>query len=290
MNLMDMFNGLNRLDDLQPFSPGAYLLAVKLIHLLNGLFWPEQVSIDLGRMGVMAKCSSRSATLCARDELLARGVLILVSRGKKGSPSVYRMADLPALCLKDGQNQDRKPTESRPQTDRKQTENGPKDEPNHGHISRQDKTNTRPDERHTQTNTTENRNARARTWFDPDHPERPCDDAWKTNPRARGAIAQRLIDHFPDMKQDFLQTKERNLHHLLCNAMKAGIEPEWLQDMGEECDTATLWAKCIVQYAYNSGQYRARIGRDYLEIFYRDKRPGEMDELLAMDRFRGADA
>ena len=94
MNLMEMINGLNRMDDRQPFSPGAFLLAVKLIDLMNGLYWPETVSVDLGRMAVMAKCASRNATLNARNELIARGVLAVVSKGRKGSPSTYRLANL----------------------------------------------------------------------------------------------------------------------------------------------------------------------------------------------------
>ena len=91
---MDMVNGLNRMDDLQPFSPGAFLLAVKMIDLMNGLYWPDAVAIDTNRMGVLAKCASRNATLNARNELIARGVLSVVTKGRKGSPSVYRLADL----------------------------------------------------------------------------------------------------------------------------------------------------------------------------------------------------
>ena len=94
MNLMEMVNGLNRLDDRQPFSPGAFLLAVKMIDLMNRLYWPETVTVDLARMGVMGKLASRNAVVGARDELVERGVLEIVSKGKKGSPTVYRLMDL----------------------------------------------------------------------------------------------------------------------------------------------------------------------------------------------------
>lgn len=275
MNLMDMVNGLNRLDDLQPFSPGAFLLAVKMIDLLNGLFWPDTVAIDTNRLSVMAKCSSRNATLNARNELIDRGVLTIVSKGKKGSPSVYRLADLSELRsrnkpnpepntaygMKNEQQADRIGTESG-------TKSGPNREPNQGHINRpiQDSTYTRQDG-HTQPPTA-TRDTCARAWYDPGRSDVDCDDAWMTNPRARGAIAQRIIDHFPDMQQDFVQHPDCNIHHLLCSAMKAGIPPRDLQEMAEECTCAFQWAKAIVQHAFNDGAYRRAIGNDYLSMFY----------------------
>ena len=94
MNLMDMVNGLNRMDDTNPFSPTAFLLAVKLIDLFNRLRWADSVAVDLERMRVMAKCSARHTTIRARDELIERGVLVLVAKGKKGLPTLYRLNDL----------------------------------------------------------------------------------------------------------------------------------------------------------------------------------------------------
>lgn len=93
MDLMSMVLGFNRMDNIQPFSASAYLLGMKLIDLLNGLFWPDAVTIDTSRMSVMARCSKHTA-INARDELIARGVLMIVSTGKKGTPSTYRMVDL----------------------------------------------------------------------------------------------------------------------------------------------------------------------------------------------------
>lgn len=156
MNLMDMVNGLNRMDDMQPFSPGAFLLAVKMIDLLNGLYWPDTVGIDTNRMSVMAKCSSRNATLNARNELIDRGVLEVVSKGKKGSPSIYRLADLSGFCSRNQPNHEpniqygmkNEPNQGwnryRIGTEYG-TESGPNHEPNHGHINRQDKDKTRQD-------------------------------------------------------------------------------------------------------------------------------------------------
>ena len=94
MNLMGMVNGLNRMDDTRPFSPTAFTLAVKLIDLFNRLQWGDSVAVDLERMRLMAKCTSRHTAIRARDELIERGVLIVVVKGKKGSPSAYGMADL----------------------------------------------------------------------------------------------------------------------------------------------------------------------------------------------------
>ena len=94
MNLMGMVNGLNRMDDTKPFSPAAFTLAVKLIDLFNRLQWAEAVAVDLDRMRLMAKCTSRHTAIRARDELIERGVLTVVVKGKKGSPSSYGMADL----------------------------------------------------------------------------------------------------------------------------------------------------------------------------------------------------
>ena len=91
---MGMVNGLNRMDDTRPFSPTAFTLAVKLIDLFNRLQWADSVAVDLERMRLMAKCTSRHTAIRARDELIERGVLIVVVKGKKGSPSAYGMADL----------------------------------------------------------------------------------------------------------------------------------------------------------------------------------------------------
>ena len=91
---MGMVNGLNRMDDTRPFSPTAFTLAVKLIDLFNRLQWADSVAVDLERMRLMAKCTSRHTAIRARDELIERGVLIVVVKGKKGSPSAYGMVDL----------------------------------------------------------------------------------------------------------------------------------------------------------------------------------------------------
>lgn len=104
MNLMGMVNGLNRLDDTNPFSPTAFLLAVKLIDLFNRLFWADSVAVDLARMGVMAKCTSKATITRARDELVERGVLVIVRKGKKGTPTTYRMNDISAFGSKNEQN------------------------------------------------------------------------------------------------------------------------------------------------------------------------------------------
>lgn len=106
MTLIEMFNGLHRMDEEQPFSHGAFLLASKMLDLFNRLYWPDQVSVDIGRMATMAKCVSRSAAINARDELIDRGVLSLVSRGRKGTPSTYRLVDLSKFSLQKEPNDD----------------------------------------------------------------------------------------------------------------------------------------------------------------------------------------
>ena len=97
MDLMGMVNGLNRMDDTKPFSPTAFLLAVKVIDLFNRLRWADEVAVDLNRMMLMAKCSSKATVMRARDELIERGVLEVSRKGKKGSPSHYRLLDISAF-------------------------------------------------------------------------------------------------------------------------------------------------------------------------------------------------
>ena len=97
--LTDMVNGLNRMDDTNPFSPVAFTLAVKLLDLFNRLRWADAVAVDLDRMRAMAKCSSRQTALRARDELISRGVLTVVAKGKKGTPSSYRLNEICAFGL-----------------------------------------------------------------------------------------------------------------------------------------------------------------------------------------------
>lgn len=104
MDLMGMVNGLGYLDDANPLTPAACLMAYKLIDFFNRLRWPESVAVDLNRLSVLAKCSSTKTALRARDELVERGVLIVVRKGKKNSPSVYRLADLSRFYVKNTQN------------------------------------------------------------------------------------------------------------------------------------------------------------------------------------------
>ena len=94
MNLMSMVNGLNRMDDTNPFSATAFLLAIKMIDLFNRLLWADSVAVDLTRMSLMTKCSSKATVLRARDELVERGVIEIVRKGKKGTPTIYRLNDL----------------------------------------------------------------------------------------------------------------------------------------------------------------------------------------------------
>ena len=100
MNLTDMVRGLNVMDDTRPFSATAFVLAVKLIDLFNRLQWTEMAAVDLERMRMMARCSSRQTAVRARDELIERGVITVVARGKKGTPSSYRMNDLGKYCTR----------------------------------------------------------------------------------------------------------------------------------------------------------------------------------------------
>lgn len=94
MNLMSMINGLERMDNAQPFSAAAYKLASKLIALCNSLHWQCEVSIDLNRIASMSACSSRHTALQAREELIGRGVLTVIRKGSKGKPSLYRLNDV----------------------------------------------------------------------------------------------------------------------------------------------------------------------------------------------------
>lgn len=94
MNLMSMINGLERMDNAQPFSAAAYKLASKVIALCNSLHWQCEVSIDLNRIASMSACSSRHTALQAREELISRGVLTVIQKGSKGKPSLYRLNDV----------------------------------------------------------------------------------------------------------------------------------------------------------------------------------------------------
>ncbi len=113
MNLMSMVNGLNRMDDTNPFSTTAFLLAVKLIDLFNRLMWADSVAVDLPRMSAMARCSSKAAVMRARDELIDRGVLDIVRKGKKGNPTTYRLNDLSGFGSKNEPNREPNPIPNR---------------------------------------------------------------------------------------------------------------------------------------------------------------------------------
>lgn len=104
MDLIGMVNGLERMDNEQPFSAAAYKLAGKIIALCNSLYWKTEISVDLNKLACMASCSSTHTALKARNELVDRRVLVIIEEGRKGKPTRYGLVDLSGFPAKNARN------------------------------------------------------------------------------------------------------------------------------------------------------------------------------------------
>ena len=88
-------------------------------------------------------------------------------------------------------------------------------------------------------------------WYDPSDPDADCDESFAESPKARAAIAQRIIDHYPkwELKRDY-----DNIHGLLCDAMRAGMHPAILQECAERAkkrgESCKGWAGQILMEAH----------------------------------------
>ena len=90
------------------------------------------------------------------------------------------------------------------------------------------------------------------------HPSR-YDSAWATSKRARGAVAQRLIDGFPG---DPLPYDE---HARLMKEMENGVAPEAIEDIAKSCEQRKTIFSEIRAYAMKYGfTEEARIMRECL--------------------------
>lgn len=91
--------------------------------------------------------------------------------------------------------------------------------------------------------------------YDPEHPDKPCDMAWRFSDRARAAIAQRIIEHVvPQLRSTAPVFTEagpvgQEVFRALEAAMKAGIPPKQCQEIGEKDQSLWLWEGHLKQIA-----------------------------------------
>lgn len=86
-------------------------------------------------------------------------------------------------------------------------------------------------------------------WYDPEHPDRPCDAAWLASPQARKSIAQRILDHVIRRKvitpgaitADSGRTIGREIMEALQAAMAAGKSPAECQRLAQEARALWVW-------------------------------------------------
>ena len=98
-------------------------------------------------------------------------------------------------------------------------------------------------------------------WYDPEHPERPCDASWLGSDAARKAIAQRILDHVVRAKgvsleicnADSGRTIGREIGPALCAAMAAGIPPGSCQQMAAAARTLWAWEIRLKAAALDAG-------------------------------------
>ena len=98
-------------------------------------------------------------------------------------------------------------------------------------------------------------------WYDPEHPDRPCDASWLASDTARRAIAQRILDHVVRAKSISLEicsadsgrTIGREIGPALCAAMAAGIPPGDCQQMAAAARTLWAWEIRLKAAALDAG-------------------------------------
>lgn len=100
-------------------------------------------------------------------------------------------------------------------------------------------------------------------WYDPEHPDRPCDASWLGSDTARRAIAQRILDHVIRVKKSVrcecwtAETTGRvigkNIMPALCAAMAGGVSPGRCQRIGEQNGTLWAWEVRLMEEAINAG-------------------------------------
>lgn len=98
-------------------------------------------------------------------------------------------------------------------------------------------------------------------WYDPEHPDRPCDASWLASDTARRAIAQRILDHVVRAKSISLEicsadsgrTIGREIGPALCAAMAAGIPPGSCQQMAAAARTLWAWEIRLKAAALDAG-------------------------------------
>lgn len=93
---------------------------------------------------------------------------------------------------------------------------------------------------------------RARTtgYFGLDGKERAAryDSAWKTSLKARGAVAQRVIDNFP-----FPYDSDPTLHQFIADSMLYGMPPELIEDVGRNAKSMMDFRLQLHELARNRG-------------------------------------
>ena len=98
-------------------------------------------------------------------------------------------------------------------------------------------------------------------WYDPEHPDRPCDASWLASAQARKAIAQRILDHVIRQKiitpgaitADSGRTIGREIMEALQAAMAAGKSPAECQRLAQEARALWVWEIRLKEAALEYG-------------------------------------
>ena len=98
-------------------------------------------------------------------------------------------------------------------------------------------------------------------WYDPEHPERPADGAWRTSEVARRSIAQRVADYvlgdgIVDGNRIAVESGRiagAELVPALCAAMAAGLPPGDCQRLADGAVSAWAWEYRLHSYALEHG-------------------------------------
>lgn len=98
-------------------------------------------------------------------------------------------------------------------------------------------------------------------WYDPEHPDRPCDASWLGSPQARKSIAQRILDHVIRRRvitpgaitAESGRAIGREIMEALQAAMAAGKAPAECQRMAQDARALWVWEIRLKEAALEYG-------------------------------------
>ncbi len=118
MSYVERLNAFNQWLECNYLPGNAQLMFYKLLYVFNRAGWPEMVRIDANRLMLMIDAETKKTVYRARDKLVEAG-WITYEKGKKGSPTIFRLVDTQIRCNHYTKNDTKNDTKSDTKNDTK---------------------------------------------------------------------------------------------------------------------------------------------------------------------------